>query len=383
MKKGRIEMPTDSSKRQSNLELLRIISMIMIIALHFLGHGGVLEHALPDSRAYYFYWFLEALSFVSVNVFVLLGAYFLCETSFNSKRIMNIWATVLFYSVGIFILILLFRRPENVLLSLYQAFTPVFSNQYWFATKYIGVLLFSPFMNILIRQLSRKAHLALLVISILLFAVIPFLFPLSEVMKVSNGFGLVWFVTLYFTGAYLRKYSSAGIPRLASLPAYIIACSVLPVSLFVIRKISKYMMDMGGILPIDLKITDTFLYEYNSFFVYLGSIFLFLFFLRVRVPKRMGKVIHFFAPLSFGVYLIHDNYLIRPLLWEKLAIWQYVGNPFILVVIMILTTTGIYVIASLVECLRLFLFRILHISSLIDRVAEIVNQRINIDKKDK
>ena len=32
-------------EREFNLELLRIVSMVMIITMHFLGHGGVLEAA--------------------------------------------------------------------------------------------------------------------------------------------------------------------------------------------------------------------------------------------------------------------------------------------------------------------------------------------------
>ncbi len=372
-------MPAEKTKRQTNLELLRILSMLMIITLHFLGHGGVLNQAIPDSPAYYFYWSIEALSFVSVNVFVLISAYFLCEIPFHPKRILHIWGTVLFYSIAIFFFVSLFRRPENMILSVFQSVTPVFSNQYWFATKYIGLLLFSPFMNILIRQLSRKAHLALLVIAVLLFAVIPFLFPLSEVMKVSNGFGLVWFITLYFSGAYLRKYKSAGISRGVAFPAYILACGVLPLSLFVIRSITQYVTIHGGVLPKDIRITDTFLYDYNSIFVYLGSIFLFLSFLRVRVPAWADKIVLFFAPLTFGVYLIHDNSLLRPILWEKLSIAQFAGNPIILPLVLIVTVLGIFVTAGCIEWLRTILFRVLHIQSLIDRIATRVQRRIEAE----
>ena len=62
------------AKRQSNFELLRIVAMFMIIALHYLVKGNV---AAPwsESRTLVNYtaWLVEAFCIVAVNCYVLLS----------------------------------------------------------------------------------------------------------------------------------------------------------------------------------------------------------------------------------------------------------------------------------------------------------------------
>lgn len=44
---------TNDNKRQSNIELLRIISMFMVLVLHYMGQGGVLKSVPMNSVNYY------------------------------------------------------------------------------------------------------------------------------------------------------------------------------------------------------------------------------------------------------------------------------------------------------------------------------------------
>ena len=69
--------------RESNIELLRIISMIMVVVLHFFYHGEILRWTTVESSGYLTYWSVEALAFVAVNVFVLISGYFLCLSRFR------------------------------------------------------------------------------------------------------------------------------------------------------------------------------------------------------------------------------------------------------------------------------------------------------------
>jgi surface polysaccharide O-acyltransferase-like enzyme len=73
--------------RNFGLELLRIISMLMIVTLHYLGHGNVLETVDIFSFNYYIAWFIQSLSYVSVNIFVLISGYFLVDKEFKSKNL--------------------------------------------------------------------------------------------------------------------------------------------------------------------------------------------------------------------------------------------------------------------------------------------------------
>ena len=63
--------------RETNFDLLRIISMFMVVSLHYLSKGGVLlSFAQPFNGNTYLAYFIEMLSAPAVNLFVLLSGYF-------------------------------------------------------------------------------------------------------------------------------------------------------------------------------------------------------------------------------------------------------------------------------------------------------------------
>lgn len=71
--------------RQSNFELLRIISMFMIVGLHYFNGsmGGALAEIDNSSPNYYVAFLFESLFIVSVGCFILITGYF----SINKKSI--------------------------------------------------------------------------------------------------------------------------------------------------------------------------------------------------------------------------------------------------------------------------------------------------------
>ena len=102
-------------ERQLNYELLRIIAMLMIVSLHYLGKGGLLGNpARQDmTAAGYTAWLAEAFCLVAVNVYVLISGYFGVDTPAEMKggnghafwivlqRPLKIWKQVFFYSAVI------------------------------------------------------------------------------------------------------------------------------------------------------------------------------------------------------------------------------------------------------------------------------------------
>ena len=81
--------------RNGKIELLRVISMVQILILHYLLLGGVLDKlSIKDGVKYYIAWLLEAFSYVAVNVFVIISGYYLSQ-----KKEIKL-GKVLFYNVG-------------------------------------------------------------------------------------------------------------------------------------------------------------------------------------------------------------------------------------------------------------------------------------------
>lgn len=90
-----------AKNRQANMELLRILSMLMIIVLHCLGKSGILK-AEAGAWNMGVTWFLEALCAGAVNVYILISGYFSVRSVFKIKKIFMLWLQVAFYSVWIY-----------------------------------------------------------------------------------------------------------------------------------------------------------------------------------------------------------------------------------------------------------------------------------------
>ena len=91
------------SKRNNSLDLLRIVSMMMVVGLHFFNHSGLRDAVSQSSPNWYISNLLFSFCNVCVNCFVLLSGYFQCESSFKLERAVSTWLQAAVYSVGIYL----------------------------------------------------------------------------------------------------------------------------------------------------------------------------------------------------------------------------------------------------------------------------------------
>lgn len=112
-------------ERLPNVELLRICSMLMIVAMHVINHGNVLDTLQKGSVSYFLIWILFGISFVSISSYILISGYFLCETSFSFKRLFRLEGQVWFYSAALCIAAVLILRQPMDMSSLIAAVFPV------------------------------------------------------------------------------------------------------------------------------------------------------------------------------------------------------------------------------------------------------------------
>lgn len=76
--------------------------------------------------------------------------------------------------------------------------------------------------------------------------------------------------------------------------------------------------------------------QLNKITVIIISINLFLIFLNVNI--RSNKIINEISKSTFGVYLIHEHYLMRMFLWEKLFNASKISNSLKLIMYGVLAT---------------------------------------------
>ena len=78
-----------SLTRNSNIELLRILSIIGVIILHYNYelYGGAFSYVTPHSINEFILYLLEYSNIVAVDIFVLISGYFLSQN--NSRSIIK------------------------------------------------------------------------------------------------------------------------------------------------------------------------------------------------------------------------------------------------------------------------------------------------------
>lgn len=315
--------------RNSNIELLRIISMMMIISLHFCGHCVDISNVEMFSFTYFFGWFFRGLSHVSVNVYVLISAYFLCKGTFKFKRLVKLVAEVWFYSVLIYVLYCATGRTTLSFGGLIHTALPVLFGEYWFATIYVGMYILSPFLNKALTAFDQKETKNLILVLLLLFSLIPNIFFYSKWLNFGEGYGIVWFVVLYTIGTYIRNYVTTD-SIVANKRKIYWLCALfcaLPV-------ISKATIAAVTTAIVGHQVASGAFFLNNSIIVLPASVLVLLTFLTFDIKgAAISKCINFIAGSCFAVYLIHDNNRVRNDLWNFVhehldinslnIVWQY------------------------------------------------------------
>lgn len=194
-------------KRKNELEVLRVISMLMVLILHTLGHGGILYSYAQESFGYFFFWLIETFCLVAVNCFLLITGYVMLNAKFRPSRIIALILQTEFYSILCTLIVSIIFQKEVSVHQWILSFFPLTSGRYWFMSAYFIILIFFPMFNIFILSIDRGTHFLVNTGLILTFSVIPTILFWSKGIF-GNGYQYTWFIVLYFIGAYYKKYKA-------------------------------------------------------------------------------------------------------------------------------------------------------------------------------
>ena len=296
-------------KREANFEMLRVIAMIMVVVLHYLSHSdSLIELGVPASAVRITGSLIESFCIVAVNVWVLISGYFLSQSGFKLKRILQIICEIFFYTVAISLVMqsvnVYHVKSGDTIFKTVQYFFPIASEHYWFATSYVMMYILSPVLNKGVQYLSRK-QLKVTIMGLLLWfcfikSFIPVNFPTDDF-----GYGLKWFLCLYLIAAYIRKYDVkivTGAGRSALL--YVVSCGLIFVMTIVLQMINaRY-----GRFEYYFTVTS----HYNFILCLTGALGVFSLFRYLKIREGFwANVARTVAPLTFGVYLFHEHLEIR------------------------------------------------------------------------
>ena len=340
-----------NKSRQVNYEALRILSMFMIIAMHYLQKGGVLLPLSEDRGIVNLLaWLVETFCIGAANLYVLLCGYFLMEASWRWKKLVSLVAQVLFYSLGVSLVCLALGIGGVRNWSLYDWATvilPLQSEHYWFATAYFGLYLFVPVLQAGVKQLTKR-QLEIVLACMLIFFSLEKTFSPVALAYDRYGYDLGWFICLFLIATYLRLYGE-------ELPKGRTAGMVyawLGVLIWLLGLVLGNLTQKG--LP--LSYMGDMLYSYNHLLVLLLSLALFRAFKGLTVLfKWMEKWILALSPCCFGVYLLHEHIAIR-YLWPRWLGVDKVGRSLLFLPHMLVCIIIIFGVGAAVEHLRSRIF---------------------------
>ncbi len=348
-----VEVNRQALKRNYGVDALRILAMFLIIIWHMLGHGGMLAHAEAFSDQYQVVWSLEIIASCAVNCYALISGYVGVGARYKYSNLAMIWLRTLFYSAGISLLFVVFMPGTLSFKTIIKSFFPVAFGEYWYVTAYAGLFLLMPLLNLAIKKMTKKQLGIVLGTALFAFSAVPTVLR-KDVFCLNNGCSTLWLIILYFLGGFLREYDILSKLRTKKI---VMGYIVVVISSIVLRNICEAFGFYG-----------TFLFTNTSPIVLTSSVCLLLMFARWRVGSVGIRIIELLAPLSFSVYLIHDNNLVREFLMKDAFVKYLNLPPFVLLLVIISTAVCIYLVCSVIDVVRNGIFDKLHIKQYFTKI---------------
>ena len=358
-----------SKERNSNIELLRIIAITMIVISHYCLHGFGAETIQHMNIGFnkFILSFLQMGNLGSI-LFVLISGYYLINSKeLKLKKLLRLLFQVIFYSVIIYLVLAILHLEPFSIKALIKNMLPITFKKYWFATSYIILYIFHPYINKLLNNISRKEHLSLIVTLFIIFSILHFF-----TMQDYYGNALIQFIMFYSIGAYLSKYPNNYFNKNNNNIKLLCITTILAI-------ISIICFDLfGG----NLSTTVFRAYHlFNRFSPFAIILCISLFSIIANKKTFNNKFINTIGSLIFGVYLISDNDYIRPLLWKDiLKNINYINSPY-LIIHAIISVLIVIIICLLIELIRKYLFEKPLFKLLDERLDKLQNKLNNIFNK--
>lgn len=313
------------------LELLRILSIILVIFNHTGSHGFFLYALSEFSALYPFYFFCSIACKVAVPLFWMISGALLIPkeesvSELYNKRVSKIFLTLIVFSFIQYLFWVFEDRSRTFYIwdFLKTLYTSHFGKAYWYIYAYIGVLLVLPLIRKMARNMNRKEYKYLFSLSLIIYGIIPigqYLLWQGKIginMNVTSSMFseyLVYFMAGNYFGNVLSKEELSGKKAGAYMALGFIA---IIISCFMTR----FMTNITGMIGEGE--AQTF---YNNLILIPSfSIFYFVRYLLTKyenyLSQRVKNLIYVLGSAVFGVMLTEN-------LWrEKLEIVFYFLKPY-------------------------------------------------------
>ena len=327
------------TKRNSSIELLRIIAMLLIIAQHYVYHADYDRSIFDAVSANVIYLkILSMFGYSACTFFGLISGYHLIRKNTGKSfygKLVPLTLETTFYATVIMIIVSATGLVSLSLRDMIKQILAVFYGN-WYVVFYIVLYLFVPYINPFLKSMDKGSFRKLLLLIVVLFIAIQTF--LGEIYDLNN---IDFMFLSYVFGAYVQLYPEDFAYKNSRNLLVGLGSALLIIA-------SVIVIDFIGLKTGNAKFiqNDTFLIRWDSLPQFAFSLFIFLY----TVKKEFhNPLIDLFGSGVLGIYLIHDG-LLRNLIWN--TIWpnaQYVDSPYIH---SLLKITAVFVICALIDILR-------------------------------
>lgn len=357
-----------SINRDTNIELLRIVAMLMVIAQHAISHGLLLQMENINAYNILLLKFINTFSLTANSIFfVISGYYSINKKTLNIKKILSLWGKVLFYSIVIYVICKGLGRETIA----YDSFLPILSGQYWFVSTYIALSFLSPIFNILADKLTRNQYKYLLLSLIIMYGLIKVMFNPSGIF---NG-TILAAIAMYLLGGYVRKYIS-----IKSKQNYFTKYILLTILFVFISIILQILLSIANNTQFYYILRNSYSYMGNfaSIIIVAMTLLIIFKFKEINIKNEiLNKMIISISPSVFSVYIIHENVNIRDNLWQVIGSQNYADKWFFIPHLLLLIV-AVFIICLVIDLLRKGIYLLLKKIPVIER--GILNLSKKIDK---
>lgn len=327
-------------KRNTNIEILRIIACILIILSHYIVHSQIDIYKLPLSLNKYILE-ISTLGNLGTNIFILISGYYQVEDkTLNIKKLIKLYINVLFYSLGIYILTIILKKEPFNIYNLIKYTAPITTKTYWFASAYTILYIFHPYINTILNTQDKKTNQKFIITQILIFSLLRFI-------TTSNYYAneLIEIIMIYTLGAYIKKYNPIPNNKTNKKILTLTITSLLLIILIL------------DILKLNLNY-ETFILTRTSPFILIISITL----LNIFINKKptYNKTINTISSTTFSIYLISEHPYIKKYLWQSLFNLNNYINTKLLIPNIIITISRVFITCFIIDYLRQKIFNIIY-----------------------
>ena len=331
-------------QRDSNMELLRIIAMLLVMILHtnLISFDGLNVIDTVSQPTFSFLRIgVQTTSFICVNVFILLSGWYGIRA--RCSRLGEFYFQVLFFLLLSYAGHLLLNNEVffswNMLLHLFLL------NGYWFVTAYLLLYILSPVLNAFIESASKRQ----LTVVLVLFYIFQTVYGWLEdgILWFDSGSSAISFIGLYLFGRYMRIYQ----------PNWCKASCRMDIMIFVVlillQSVMVFISFRWGIGIITKKV-----FMNLSPLMIVSSMFLLLAFSKIQLQKYW---INWIASSCFAAYLLHAAPYNFEMYLPTLYDWYFSHSTISFIVYYVCYILTIFMFAVFIDKLRMVIWkRILH-----------------------